>query len=315
MIRLGVSLLIAGVLGACAAQTPTAATQTSAAPAQPEARPAALLNGGALDWGSLQRPLVEASGGQVLQEVVLGRLLDQELAKRGQTVAQPQIEQERRMLMTTLDSDPNQAARLLEAVRKRRGLGEQRFAALLRRNAGLRMLVQGEVQVTDALLRQAYEEGYGPLYVVRLITVNSLDQAGEVVRRARAGDSFIDLAVELSTDSSAKQGGLLPAISPADATYPQALRTLLPKLKAGEVSDPLALETGFAVVRLERKIEPVPVEFESVKNELTERVRRQVEQGLMQRKARELLNQAEVLVLDPALAEAWQQQREVEQEQ
>lgn len=315
MKRTAQCLVMGCLLTACAASDPQAATPPSLAAEQAGSRPVALLNGGPVHWDSLKTPMVEAAGGQILQEIVLGRLLQEELSRRGLTISKQQIDRERQLLVDTLDPDRDQAARLLAAVRKRRGLGAERFEALLWRNAALRMLVEGEAQVTEADLRQAYEEGYGLLYVVRLVTVNTMEQAAEVVRRARAGESFIDLAVELSTDSSAKQGGLLPAISPADATYPQALRAVLPKLQAGEVSDPIALETGFAVVRLERLIEPVPVEFEEVKAELTQRVRRRVEQEQMQRKARQLLNQAEVLVLDPTLAEAWRQQRQQEEQQ
>jgi parvulin-like peptidyl-prolyl isomerase len=308
-------LIIPLVLSGCATREPYATTQPSTQSSAPSfLRPAALLNGGALEWQTLQTPLVEAAGGQVLQEIVLGRLLQDRLAQRGLTITDAQIEQEQQILAQTFNSDPKQAARLLSAVRKRRGLGDQRFRSLLWRNAALRLLVQDEVQVTDLALRQAFDEAYGPLYVTRLITASSMEKAGEVLRRVRAGESFIDLAVELSTDSSSKQGGLLPAISTADPTYPQALRSLLPKLKPGQVSDPIVLESNFAILRLERIIEPVPVKFDEVKQELTDRVRRRIEQALMQRQARQLLSQAEVLVLDPALAEVWKQQREAQQE-
>ncbi|HEX7008551.1 MAG TPA: hypothetical protein VF184_01125, partial [Phycisphaeraceae bacterium] len=62
---------------------------------------------------------------------------------------------------------------------------------------------------------------------------------------------------------------------------------------------------------LERKIDAQPVAFDDVKEELTAQARLRQERLQMQQLARRLLNEAKVVVLDPALSESWRQQREL----
>lgn len=268
------------------------------------------LNGQPIHWSDLQAPLVESGGGQVLGEIVLGRMIDQKLGERGLRVGQEMIEREKSLLASTLHDDPDQVQRLLDELRGRRGLGEHRYQQLLVRNAGLRLLVQGEVEVSEAAVAQEYELAHGPRYETRLIVVGSLPVAAGLVKRARAGESFTDLAIASSTDVSASQGGLLGAISLADPSFPEAVRQTLRAMVPGQVSDPVALDAGFAVLRLERKIDGSGVELEPVRGELSQRVRRRVERMLMQRLARAMLSESDLVVLDPLLQVSWQRQRE-----
>jgi parvulin-like peptidyl-prolyl isomerase len=179
----------------------------------------------------------------------------------------------------------------------------------LRRNAGLRLLVQASVKVGDEQLQHAFFLRYGARYETRLIVVKTLREATSVVGALKKGESFIDLATERSTDISRNQGGLLPPISPADQNYPQAVRAAVVKLKPGQISDPIALENGFAVLRLERKKEARNVQFDDVKEELRPLVRRRTERVHMQQLARELLTASDLVVLDRGLRGSWDQYR------
>lgn len=270
----------------------------------------ALVQGRAVTMSDLKPALLEAQGGQALAEFVLDQMLERRLAESGQKLTPELLDAEQMQFLSTLAPDPNQAKKLLEEVRKRRGLGPQRFAAFMRRNAALRLLAQPRVQVTDAMIRDAFELRYGEQYEARLITAATLPQAAELARRAREGESFMDLAIAHSTDSSKSQGGLLPPIRLADPTFPLVMRQALPRLALGQVSDPLMLEQGFAVLRLERKIERQKVQLDDVKQELQRQVRLEQERQAMQSLARELLSAAEVVVLDPALNASWNQQKQ-----
>lgn len=288
--------------------TPAAA----AAPASSSPSDAvAVHSGGAITLADLRGPLFEAAGGQVLSEWLLQRLIDRRLAERGLTaqINDAAVARERADMLATLDPDPDQAQRILDQIRRRRGLGRQRFDSLLRRNAGLRRLVADQVQVTDLAIEQAFQLRHGPRYEARLITAAGFAQAVELVQQARRGAAFADLAAEHSTDVSRLQGGLLGQISAADPTYPLAVRTTLAQLEVGQVSDPVALDDGFAILKLERKIPADAVQLDAVRDELTRQVRRQAEAALMQQLARDLLAEAQVLVLDPTLQRAWEDHR------
>lgn len=259
--------------------------------------------------------MVEANGGQALTELLLDRAITARLLEQAITLTQADLTAEREQLLAELSSDPDQATRLLQAMRAQRGLGDRRFEALLRRNSGLRRLVRDGVKVSETAIQQAYAVRYGKRYRVRLITAERVDVLSRTRRRAIQGESFADLAVEVSTDPSVSQGGLLSPISTADATYPKALRDALPRLsmddRAERISPVLALSEGYALLWLEEIIEQNAPPLEQVRVELAQAVRLELERVRMQQLARVMIGQANVVVLDPALDKTWQQQRGV----
>jgi parvulin-like peptidyl-prolyl isomerase len=270
---------------------------------------AAYVRGEAVTWSQLQEPLAEAAGGQVLAEWVLDRALARRLAERGLKVDDQAIAFERQMLLEGLSENADEAARLLRELRDNRGLGPRRFDQLLARNASMRLLVRDEVPVSDDAVREAFDLAYGPRYETRVIVVASAAEAARIARQAREGASFIDLALQHSTDASRAQGGLLPPISLADVTYPDAFRTVLRSLEPGQVSSPIALGNGFALLKLERKTQAADVKLDDVQEVLRQRVRRRDEALAMQRLARTLLEESDPVILNPTLQAGWQQQR------
>lgn len=279
---------------------------------QPD-RPVAYLNGHPLTQAELFATLAEMDGGLALSEVLLDRAITDRLSDQGLAVTDADLQQERGIILASLSDNEDEATRLLAAMRARRGLGDRRFHALLRRNAGLRKLIEPVTDIGEPAIRQAYELQYGQRYVVRLVLTDNAAQAQEVRRLALEGASFIDLAVATSTDPSAAQGGLLSPISPADATYPLALREQLPKLKldteATRLSPVLTLGTGYAIVRLEEIYAARGPAIEAVRDVLEARVRLRLQRLRMEQLARTLIDSANIVVLDPTLKHSWEQQR------
>jgi parvulin-like peptidyl-prolyl isomerase len=271
-----------------------------------DVRPAALVNGRMVEWSELRPLLNEAAGGEVLQEVVLDRMLAEELDARGLVILPDDLDREQHLFYTTLATDPNVSARIARELRDRRGLGPQRFRQLLRRNAGLRALVAGEVVVSDEAVERTHQIVHGPKRQARIMVLTDLAAAEAALRRLEAGELFGDLAVELSTDSSAPRGGLLEPISRADASYPQVVRQTLWALATGEVSPPVLLETGYAVIMHVREIEGDEITLEEPRPQLERLVRLEQERLLMDRLARRLLQQATVQVIDEALRSSWE---------
>ena len=299
----------------------------------PPGRPIAFVDDRAITDRALRDALLEAAGGQVLAEYVLDRRLARRLGEKGVQLTDQHVKDEKAIFLAALDPDKDQAVRLMRELRKQ---GPRRFDQFLWRDAALRLLVQDQVTVSDAAVRQAFELQYGRRYEARLIVVNNVTLATRIVRMARgqakangadnrpvpgggaakpakapAGpQTFIDLVLEYSTDDSRAQGGLLPSISPVDPTWPDGVRKAVVTLEPGQVSDPIAIDNGFAILRLERTIKPQPVPFDDVKQELTIRVHRNVERTFMQSLARTLLREADVVVVHPALRDSWQAHRD-----
>jgi parvulin-like peptidyl-prolyl isomerase len=316
--RIPLCLLAATLLIGCETAPQPAASSDQPAPVglstitgQPNtARPVAYINGTTVTDRDLQGPMIEAAGGSVLSEITLDRLIRDQLDQRGLTLTPKLIEQEKVNMLATLSADPDEAVRLLGEMRTRRGLGEMRFESMLFRNAGLRLLVQDRVEVAPALVFQAYELQHGKRYRVRILVAETMTKATELLARAKAGESFSDLAAKHSTDVSAAQGGLLSPISPVDATYPKTLRQSLEGMKVGDISDLLAVDDRFIIMKLEEILPADPISFVDARPQLERTVRLETEAQLMQQAARAMLADAKVVVLDPALNKSWNAQQE-----
>jgi len=297
-----------------AATAPTDGGSATTAPADGgtagrRGEPLAYVNGEAVTRDGMMRPLLEAAGGRVLAELVLNRLVAERLEARGIELSEKQIEAEKSLVLRSLDRDENQSVVLLNQLRRRRGLGDRRFRALLERNAGLRQLVKEQVSVNKAAVRKAYKRRYGPRYEARILVRPKAPAVRRLKGKLADGASFATLAARHSTDPSARQGGLLSPISPVDASYPQVVRETLVKLEPGEVSEVIAVQGGYAVLKLERTIEGEDVPFAEVRDALRQQVRRRLERSRMRQTARSLLSAADVTVLNDALGERWRQHK------
>jgi parvulin-like peptidyl-prolyl isomerase len=270
-----------------------------------DARPAALVNGRAVPWSEMRPLLNEAAGAAALQEIVLNRMIHEELAARTIVITADDVAAERRRLLETLSSDPSTAIRLLERLRAADGLGRTRFEQLMRRNAGLRALVRDRAEVTEEAVRQMHDVRYGPRRQARLMVLPDRAQAQAAFDRVRQGEPFADVAVDLSTDSSAPRGGLLEPISRDDPSYPESLRQTLWSLQPGELSIPVLIEGGFAVLLLEREVPATGVALEDARPELEKLVRTGQERLLMDQLARRMLGGAAVTIFDESLNESW----------
>lgn len=270
-----------------------------------DARPAALVDGKVVQWSELRPLLNEASGATVLQEVILDRMLADELDRAGLTIRPDDVDHERALFYATLNPDPDVAVRLARELRARQGLGPRRLDRLLRRNAGLRALVEDDVVVSEEAVVRMYQILHGPTRRARLIVLPTLAAAQDAGNRIKAGEFFGDVAVEVSTDVSAARGGLLSPISRQDATYPEVMRETVWALKPGEVSSPIFLSRQYAVLMLVEVLDGDGVAMADERSRIEQQVRLNQERLLMDMEARRLLRQATVTIIDAALKDAW----------
>lgn len=323
---LGACVMAVLVAGGCQPGTGPTPPRGDGDPRRDTARsvPLAFINGQRVAWSDLAPATLEAAGGEALFHLVLDRAIGARLAERGLTLTAQDVAAERAALLRSLDAEnPDQAVRLLRELRVRRGLGPQRFEALLRRNAGLRKLATrgGEPTVSDAELRTAYETAYGAQVQVRLALLDTLAEArrfrAEVAAAPRPESRFIELAVDRSIDPSASRGGLLAPVSVADAAYPPAFRQALASWlneppERGIVSRAVALESGVAVMQFVRVVPAREVPLASVEAELRKALRRRKVREAMDRLAESLVAESEVVVLDDTLGDAWDRRGEID---
>lgn len=273
-------------------------------PAPEGERPALMVDAESIAFESLRDALSEAAGAAVVEEAVLDARLRAEAARAGVTLTKDMIEAERARFEASLAAggvDADNAGAALERVRRQRGLGPARYAALLGRNALLRAMVQPEVSISGASIEQARALRYGEKRRVRVITTATAGEAAAARSRLERGEAFASVAAEVSTDTSAARGGLIGNVSAADPAYPVALRRAIESGGVGTVAGPVSVDGGFALVLVEG-VSPAETPGADADALLERDARERQERLLMDALARRLASRPGVRVLDPALS-------------
>jgi hypothetical protein len=277
---------------------------------------AAIINATLLVRDDLWDRLAERAGGEVLEEIILERRLDAELRRRGITLTDADVQAEQDsllfLLMEGLPGDrPDEAERLIDQIRRSRGLGPVGYKAMLRRNAMLRRLVRDDVEITEQAVARLFTVRHGPKVYARIIVLPSEREASEL-RRTLIADSpaesveFAEAAMTHSRDATSARGGQIEPFSTSDPVYPASVRQAIDRMNPGELSPVIAIEAGFAILLLERRTEPDGVELEAARPQLMRELRLREERIRMQDLALELVDSTRMTPVDKSLGWSWQ---------
>jgi peptidyl-prolyl cis-trans isomerase SurA len=139
--------------------------------------------------------------------------------------------------------------------------------------------LESKIAVTDDEVRADYEahradyDRPGSLHLQEIVVKTesgSTTLAKDLVRRARAGEDFAELARAYSAAPTRAAGGDLGRVSRGDLT-PDIEKAAL-ALPVGGVSEPLPTPEGFRILKLVEKTEPSQVPFDDVKAEIQKRL-------------------------------------------
>lgn len=152
------------------------------------------------------------------------------------------------------------------------------------KNQVLQRELQSKVAVGEADLRAEYEakkaETYtrkATVHLQEIVLKASEDDpkaaralADDLVRRARAGEDFAELARQHSVGATQKSGGDLGQVNQGDLTAD--MEKVAFALPVGGVSDPLRTPDGWRILRVTEKSEAAVTPFEEVKADLQKRL-------------------------------------------
>lgn len=287
--------------------TVTADNRTAAAQSGPTAAAAAMVDGTVVTWPELHAGLAELGGGTALREATLDLALERALRDANLEIPESAVAAERTRMAESLSENPNTAENLMRSVRRRSGLGPNRFQRLLWRNAALRALVADQVQVTETAVRNAHDAAHGPRRRCRLLSVATLREARAARDRIAAGSTFADVAVEVSTDASASRGGLLAPFSREDPSYPKPLREAAWGTNPGSLTNPVLVNGSYVVLEVIEEVPGDGTSLESVRPQLERAVRLAQERLLMDDLAQRMVESARVVIFDESLQYSWEQ--------
>jgi parvulin-like peptidyl-prolyl isomerase len=164
--------------------------------------------------------------------------------------------------------------RLLAQLLDNQKLTRTEFDLALETTAYLRAIVQPAVQakLTDENLQESFRARYGEKVQVRHIACANLQEIAEVKRRLAGGESFAQVAIELSRNrETGANGGELQPFSRSTPGLPQVFKdTAFALQKDGDVSDPVEANGAYHLIQLQDRIPPTAVKYEDVKQSVRE---------------------------------------------
>ncbi|MEK5489937.1 peptidylprolyl isomerase [Paenibacillus sp. FSL R7-0297] len=236
-------------------------------------RAMALLKGEAADGEASD---IAAAGGQPVTdrewidelkkkhgaEVLLGMLnhivVGKEAKALGITVTDEEIEQELKRGMSGYGSEEQYYDQMQsELGLSRQELHDETAYRLTLQAVATAGITVSEIEIDEYLTQNA--ERFTPrkqmqLSMIKLATYNG---ANQVMDRLEQGEDFAGLAREVSIDEESRQhGGNIGTVEENDPFWPEELLKTAAGLEAGDIAGPLQVEGGYAVIRLEKLIDP-----------------------------------------------------------
>lgn len=209
-------------------------------------------------------------GRQVLEDMINRRVVFLQAQKAGISVRPEDVEAELREMKAGY---PNDAA-FYEAIRQQLGLTPEELRKDIEFYLLWEELATQGVKVSEEQMRAYYEQNKERFVEparahVFQILVPTLEEAQQVLNELDAGAPFEEVAKRRSTDkATAGHGGDLGQVE-LDAGYlPSNVAAAAKTLPLNQVSAPLPVEGGYAIIKVTERTPARQRSFEEVKNDI-----------------------------------------------
>lgn len=199
---------------------------------------------------------------RVLNDLVEQMILEQEAAKLGITVSDPEID----MSIENIRTKAGMSHEQMEEMLKKENLTKEQFRKQWRLQiiSGklVSTIVKGNIAVTDDEIESLYKEYYGNIensdevqIAHILISVNdqqpeqALEKASRIAELAKSGNDFSKLVAEYSDDTFSKEKeGVLGYFKKGELV--SELEAVVAITEVGEVSGPVQTASGYHIIKV-----------------------------------------------------------------
>lgn len=207
--------------------------------------------------GQLLKQLERKYGREMLNQMIDRAVIAQESRALGVTVKQQEIDAELKRMQQGYDSEEQ----FYNSMQKQLGLTkdqlqEDTYYNVLLEKIATRNVNVSEQQVSDYIRTHPEEWNSHIQLHIRKITVAAKEEALRLRKDIANGSDFGLLARKYSLDDAASDSGDLGWVEMDDPfVYPEVMNAAK-KLKSGEISDPVKINQGYAIVNLLERKDP-----------------------------------------------------------
>lgn len=238
---------------------------------------------------------------KALDELIKRELYYQEAKNMGMKVDASELKEALTAIKKRFSSERDYEKALKEA-----GVSEKEFNSYLEKRLLVEKFIQSEImaksRVTDEYLKDYYERNKKDYLRPEAARIKHIlikidpaadnedrkkkrNQAEDILKKARAGEDFTELAYNYSEDEWRVKGGDLGLIH-RGRLMPE-LEEVAFKLKPGEISDIVETIYGYHIIKMEEKFPPTQLTFDEIKDkvkkEIEEKRRKEIEETLLKR--------------------------------
>ena len=127
------------------------------------------------------------------------------------------------------------------------------------------------------------------------------DEAHACIASIKGGDSFSDIAIKKSIDSSAVNGGRIDPISPSDPIWPAPIREIISTININTISDPIFIGDRWVILQVTDRPEKSHTTFEEEEFEVRRLARFVQERFLMEELAHSCISKSNIKLIDKDL--------------
>lgn len=238
---------------------------------------------------------------KALDELIKRELYYQEAKNMGMKVDASEVKEALTAIKRRFKSEKDYKKALEEA-----GVSEKGFKSHLEKRLLVGKFIQSEIvaksRVDDEYLKDYYEKNKKDYLRPEAARIKHIlikidpaadnedrkmkrNQAEDILKKARTGEDFTELAYNYSEDEWRVKGGDLGLIH-RGRLMPE-LEDVAFKLKPGEISDIVETVYGYHIIKMEERLPPTQLTFDEIKDklkkEIEEKRRREIEETLLNR--------------------------------
>ncbi|NLM05313.1 MAG: hypothetical protein GX219_00100 [Tissierellia bacterium] len=204
----------------------------------------------------------------VIDKMILDKLIERDCEEKGIYVSDEEYKEDLDTYIKKLSGEENYRRFLSE-----NNISEESFENNIRKEVLAekhKQSIEDSLSISNEELRTFFEDYKYEFEKVDIsyILVKSKEEAEKIINRYKSGTSFEDLAILESLDKvTAVNGGQIGFIKRGE--YPSEFELAAFALEEGDVSDPIEMEIGYYILKLNEKL----MDFEDLKDDVLARLK------------------------------------------